>query len=140
MIGKSSLHVRGIPFMVFRFGTYSTSDSVNAGMDLEMPGPSRQRGSLLQGALASNKVTQHTIDERARTVLNLVNKCAASGIPENAEEKGSDTPETAALLKEISADSIVLLKNEGSILPLKKNKSVSSLFQHLWRKTTNHLS
>lgn len=90
-----------------------------------MPGPSRLRGGLLQGALASNKVTEHAITQRAREVLNLVNRCAASGIPENAEEGTRDTPETAALLKKISANSIVLLKNEGNVLPLKKNKSVS---------------
>lgn len=92
-----------------------------------MPGPSRLRGNLLQGALASNKVTEHAITQRAREVLNLVNRCAASGIPENAKEGTRDTPETAALLKKISADSIVLLKNEGNVLPLKKNKSVSLL-------------
>ncbi|KFY44503.1 hypothetical protein V495_03419 [Pseudogymnoascus sp. VKM F-4514 (FW-929)] len=105
------------------YGTYSTAEAVNAGLDLEMPGPSRLRGGLLQGALASNKVTEHAITQRAREVLNLVNRCAASGIPENAKEETRDTPETAALLKKISANSIVLLKNEGNVLPLKKNKS-----------------
>lgn len=90
-----------------------------------MPGPTRLRGGLLQGALASNKVTEYAITQRAREVLNLVNRCAAAGIPADAEEGTRDTPETAALLKKISADSIVLLKNEGNVLPLKKNKSVS---------------
>jgi len=93
-----------------------------------MPGPSRQRGPLLQGALASNKVSEHTIEQRARAVLKLVNRCAASGIKENAEETASDTPETAALLKKISANSIVLMKNEDNVLPLKKNKSVCEIF------------
>ncbi|OBT72490.1 hypothetical protein VF21_08687 [Pseudogymnoascus sp. 05NY08] len=105
------------------YGTYSTSEAINAGLDLEMPGPSRLRGGLLQGALASNKVTEHAITQRAREVLNLVNRCAASGIPADAVEGTRDTPETAALLKKISANSIVLLKNEGNVLPLKKNKS-----------------
>jgi beta-glucosidase len=54
--------------------------------------------------------------------LKLVNRCAASKIPEDAEEKTADTPETAALLRKIAADSIVLMKNESGILPLKKDK------------------
>lgn len=110
-----------------RYGTYSTAEAINAGLDLEMPGPTRLRGNLLQGAFASNKVTEYAITQRAREVLNLVKRCAASGIPENAKEETRDTPETAALLKKISAESIVLLKNEGNVLPLKKNKSVSLL-------------
>jgi hypothetical protein len=42
----------------------------------------------------------------------------------NAEEKTADTPETAALLRKIGGDSIVLMKNEDNILPLKKDKKV----------------
>ena len=121
------MHGCWISLTIVRYGTYSTSEAINAGLDLEMPGPSRLRGGLLQGALASNKVTEHAITQRAREVLNLVNRCAAAGIPANAEEGTRDTPETAALLKKISANSIVLLKNEGNVLPLKKNKSVSLL-------------
>lgn len=75
-------------------------------------------------ALGVGKVPQHVLDERARGMLNLVNQCAASGIPENAEEKMLNTPETAALLRKIGGDSIVLMKNEGNLLPLKKDKKV----------------
>lgn len=34
-----------------RFGTYSTSEGINAGVDLEMPGPSRWRGAMLTHAV-----------------------------------------------------------------------------------------
>jgi beta-glucosidase len=70
------------------------------------------------------KVLDQVIDERVRNVLNLVNRVAAAGIPENAEEKTADTPETAALLRKIGGESIVLMKNEDSVLPLKKDKKV----------------
>ena len=106
------------------FGTYSTSDSLIAGLDLEMPGPVRWRGDLALHALRSNKISERTIDERARNVLELVNQCAATGVPENAEEGKLDTPETAALLRRLASESIVLLKNEDNVLPLTKGKPV----------------
>jgi beta-glucosidase len=79
---------------------------------------------MLLQAVGINKVPQHILDERVRNVLNLVNRCAAAKVPEKAEEKTADTPETAALLRKIGGDSIVLMKNEENILPLKKDKKV----------------
>lgn len=109
-----------------RWGTYSTSEAVNAGLDLEMPGATKWRGEMLVQAVGVNKVAEYVLDERVRNVLNLVNKCAAAKIPEHAEETTADTPETAAFLRKIGGESIVLMKNEGDILPLKKDKKVSS--------------
>ena len=82
---------------------------------------------MLLQAVGINKVPQHVLDERVRNVLNLVNRCAAAKIPEYAEEKTADTPETAALLRKIGGESIVLMKNEDNVLPLKKNKKVRDL-------------
>lgn len=107
-----------------RFGTYSTSEAVNAGLDLEMPGPTVWRATALGHAVQTGKVPHHILDERARTVLEFVKTCAASGVPENAEEKTRDTPETATLLRKIGGDSIVLMKNEKNLLPLSKEKKV----------------
>lgn len=106
------------------FGVYSTSESLSAGLDLEMPGPTRFRGDVAGHAFGANKMHKLTIDERARNVLNLVKQCAASGVKENAEEKTNDTPETAALLRRCAAESVVLMKNDNNVLPLKKDKNV----------------
>ncbi|KAM0134533.1 hypothetical protein ACHAP3_005427 [Botrytis cinerea] len=104
------------------WGTYSTTGAINAGLDLEMPGSTKWRGPMLIQAVSTGKVPQHILDERARNVLNAVNRAADANVPENAEEKTADTPETAALLREIAGDSIVLMKNEGSVLPFRKDK------------------
>ncbi|KAA8564865.1 hypothetical protein MFRU_008g02920 [Monilinia fructicola] len=104
------------------WGTYSTTGAINAGLDLEMPGATKWRGQLLIQAVSTGKVPQHVLDERARNVLRLVNRVADANIPENAEEKTADTPETATLLRKIGGDSIVLMKNEGNVLPLRKDK------------------
>lgn len=90
-----------------------------------MPGPSRWRGSALSHALAANKVQYHNLNQRVRTVLNFVKRAMASGIPENAEEKAGDTPETSEFLRKLAADSIVLMKNDKSVLPLRKERTVS---------------
>jgi len=107
-----------------RYGTYSTSRALNAGLDLEMPGPTRWRGQLLTHALMSNKVAQHILDERVREVLKLVHRATQTGMPERAPERSRDVPETADLLRKIAVESIVLLKNERCVLPLNKTKTV----------------
>lgn len=89
-----------------------------------MPGKTRWRGEALAHAVSSNKVAQFKLDERVRNVLNLVNKVDALGIPEGAEEKSLNRPEDQALMRRAAAESVVLLKNEGDVLPLKKNGSV----------------
>ncbi|EFX00356.1 beta-glucosidase [Grosmannia clavigera kw1407] len=104
------------------FGTYSTTEAINAGLDLEMPGPSRWRGDAALLASSTFKLQPDALDERARAMLELVRDCHASGVPENAPEGTNDTPETTALLRRLAAESVVLLKNKEAVLPLSKEK------------------
>ncbi|KAJ5646363.1 hypothetical protein N7490_002735 [Penicillium lividum] len=106
------------------FGTYSTSDAINAGLDIEMPGKSRWRGEALAHAVSCNKVAQFKLDERVRNILNLVNTVDPLGIPEGASEIALNRPQDQALMRRAAAESVVLLKNEGAILPLKKDGSL----------------
>jgi beta-glucosidase len=89
-----------------------------------MPGPTRWRTDALTHAINSNKLGPWVLDERVRNILNLVRLCQKSGIPESQEEIVRDTPEDRKLLRRAAAESIVLLKNEGGILPFKKDKKV----------------
>ncbi|KAH8430501.1 beta-glucosidase H [Aspergillus melleus] len=106
------------------FGTYSTSDAINAGLDLEMPGKTRWRGTALAHAVSSNKAFEYVMDERVRNVLNLINFVEPLGIPENAPEKALNRPQDQALLRRAAAESVVLMKNDDNILPLNKEKSI----------------
>lgn len=92
-----------------------------------MPGPTRWRGDLVSHAVMSNKISQHTLDTRVREVLKLVRLAIKSGVPENAYEGSRDIPETAELLRKISGESIVLLKNKEAVLPFKKTATASFL-------------
>lgn len=61
---------------------YSVSDSLNAGLDLEMPGTNKWRTlNLVSRSIDARKVTVRTVKERAKKVLEVVKKCAA-GAPE----------------------------------------------------------
>ncbi|SMR61167.1 unnamed protein product [Zymoseptoria tritici ST99CH_1E4] len=107
------------------FGIYSTTEAIKAGLDLEMPGPSGLRGDQVTRAMGCGKVLKHHLDARVREVLKLIKKLIPLQIKENAEETTINTPETSALLRSIASSSIVLMKNEKSILPFKKEKSVA---------------
>jgi beta-glucosidase len=91
---------------------------MNAGLDLEMPGPTRYRGKYIESAMQARLIKQSTIDKRARKVLEFVDR--ASRAPVSAEETVRDLPEDRALNRTLCANSIVLLKNENSLLPLPK--------------------
>ncbi|KAK1639269.1 glycoside hydrolase superfamily [Colletotrichum phormii] len=108
------------------FGTYSTSEAIKAGLDLEMPGPSRWRAGALSHAIMSNKVKRSELDSAVRNVLKLVKQgLENTSIPPNAPETEANTPEHIALLREAAAKSLVLLKNDRSILPFDKNKRIA---------------
>lgn len=89
-----------------------------------MPGKTRWRGDALAHAVSANKVPEFVMDDRVRNLLNLVNSLDPLGIPEGAPEKALNRPQDQALLRRAAAESVVLLKNQDSILPLKKEKSV----------------
>ncbi|KAF2036551.1 beta-glucosidase precursor [Setomelanomma holmii] len=112
-------------FMSDWFGTYSTSEAINAGLDLEMPGPSRWRGSALVHAVSANKVSALELDDRVRAVLKLVKDSAKAGIPENAPETQLNRPEDRRLLRKVAAESIVLLKNQDNILPFSQARKIA---------------
>ncbi|KAL8297590.1 hypothetical protein RB597_007318 [Gaeumannomyces tritici] len=109
------------------FGTYSAAESVNAGLDLEMPGPPRVRGLNVLMSIGCQKVAEHKLNERARNIVNLANRLYSPDRPfvQSAPETTVDCAETSAELRRLAADGLVLLKNEKSILPLDKSKTVA---------------
>lgn len=64
------------------FGVYSVAESINAGLDLEMPGTNKWRTwDKVNRTVASRKTTARIVKERAAKVLELVKKCA-QGAPD----------------------------------------------------------
>lgn len=106
------------------FGTVSCAESINAGLNLEMPGPSIWRGKLLEMSVFHHTVTEESLNDAVRGVLKLVLKAAWTGIPENAHEGLKDDDETTKLVLQAARESVVLMKNEKNILPFVKGEKV----------------
>ena len=104
-------------------GTNSLSGTINAGLDLEMPGPARVRtkGAVV-AAIKGGEVSEEAVDDRARNVLQFLDRLGAFGLPEPEEERNVENTEHRKLIRDASAKGIVLLKNENGVLPLSKDK------------------
>ena len=99
------------------FGSHSTAPTVNAGLDLEMPGPSRDRGQKLIDAVVAGDVSRDTIRQRALNILRLMERTGALDDHSVWQERADDRPEHRALIRKAGAEAAVLLKNTG-VLPL----------------------
>ncbi|KAG8916724.1 hypothetical protein FRC01_002899 [Tulasnella sp. 417] len=105
------------------FGTYSVTESINASLDLEMPGVAKWRDhEKVNRSIQAKKVTVRAIKERAAKVVELVKKLSGTNpavIDGDGVEQWSHQNDTdSSLMRKVSAQSIVLLKNEGDVLPL----------------------
>lgn len=107
------------------FGTQSTAASVNAGLDLEMPGPGIWRGEKLLRAVENGEVSEATIDASVRRLLLLIERVGAFEHPTEAPEQAIDRPEHRAIARAAAAEGIVLLKNADNVLPLQPEKLTS---------------
>lgn len=100
------------------FGSRTTAATINAGLDLEMPGPTRDRGEKIAQAIAAGETTLDDVRERARNMLRLMARVGALDDMPPYQETTEDRPEHRALIRKAGSEAMVLLKNE-SILPLK---------------------
>ena len=98
------------------FGTESRVPPLKAGLDLEMPAPSKWRGQPLIEDIKSGRVDVKLIDERVLEVLKFVSR-TSEFLSTAAEEAGEDEA-TNALTRRLASESFVLLKNEADTLPL----------------------
>lgn len=99
------------------FGTHSTEATVNAGLDLEMPGPERYRGAKIVTAVAEGRIAAETVRASARRILTLIERVGAFDDPAIPAEQAIERPEHRALVRRLGAGGAVLLKNAG-LLPL----------------------
>ncbi|KAH6900419.1 family 3 glycoside hydrolase [Thelonectria olida] len=104
-------------------GVNSTAESLEAGLDLEMPGPTRWRKTEdVVAAIKEGKVSEKTIDERATKVLEFLEQLRCFEDPTIPPEQAINKPEHQALIREAGSKGIVLLKNDNEVLPLSKDK------------------
>lgn len=73
-------------------------------------------GRLLD-AVKSGEVPRSLLDDKARRILRLYARCGVLE-PGTRAKGGLDTPEHRAAARRLAAEGMVLLKNEGALLPL----------------------
>ena len=102
--------------------TYDGVAAANAGLDLEMPSAKFMNKETLLPAIKDGKVSEATLDDKVRRILRttirfgwLDRDQTNPGFP-LFNEKGRD------LALESAEESMVLLKNENSLLPLAADK------------------
>ncbi len=94
--------------------TTSVLGPVRAGMDLQMPGPDGPWGDGLAAAVSAGQVDEAELDDKVLRLLRLARRVGALGEPA-APVNGVDVP---AVLRELAARSLVVLKDEDGLLPL----------------------
>lgn len=88
-----------------------------------MPGPAVVRKSEnVKAALTSGDLVPEAIDLAVANVLDLLLKAGRVESPEILPERSIVSGEHSSLIREAGSQGIVLLKNEGDILPLSKTK------------------
>jgi beta-glucosidase len=97
---------------------HTTVESVAGGLDIEMPGPAKYYGQSLLDAVRNWQIDEATVDNSVRRILRMILRSGRMDDPAALPEGALNTPEHQALARELAEASIVLLKNEGGLLPL----------------------
>jgi beta-glucosidase len=99
------------------FGTHSTVAAAEAGLDLEMPGPSAWLGPTLAAAVRDGQVDESVVDGQVRHLLRLLGRVGILGGSTVPDEAEVDDPGRRAVARRVATEGTVLLVNDG-LLPL----------------------
>lgn len=101
---------------------HETAGPVNAGCDLEMPGGDDMTPDKLAAALAAGQITQAEIDESVKRILRTIIRVGLLDGPMKPDADEVNSPAHQKLALEAATRAVVLLKNDGGILPLDPTK------------------
>ena len=102
--------------------TYDALGAANGGLDLEMPfGAFMNRANLLP-LLKEGKITQATIDDKVRRLLRAALRFGWLDRPQQDDTIPRLNQQGRQVALQAARESMVLLKNQGNLLPLDKQK------------------
>lgn len=96
-------------------------DGLKNGTDLEMPSSGGYNTKKIIAAVQSGELDESILDERVDTVVDLILKSK----PALEGKYTFDIDEHHALARKVAEGSMVLLKNDGAVLPLKSGQKVA---------------
>lgn len=94
-------------------------EGVKAGMDLEMPYAGPERDAMIISAVRDGALDEKAVDRCAERVVALTLKAASR------EKKTFDRKTHHDLARRVAADSCVLLKNTGDLLPIETTENIA---------------
>ncbi len=98
-------------------GTHSTVPTAMAGLNLEMH-RERWYGKKLLAAVNQGKIPKHVIDKLVTPILRVLFEFGLFEDKPSYDKSALFRPEAVALARKAAQEGIVLLKNEGNLLPL----------------------
>ena len=112
--------------------------AIAAGLDLEMPGPQAESSADLVAAVRAGELDEAVLDRAVERIARLAARAASARAARGDHEaRGDSAPADAdapvdpaiadrrqALAREAAVESIVLLRNEGAVLPLDPRRPV----------------
>ena len=107
-------------FVVSDWGAvHDRAAALQAGLDLEMPGPKQTRVNAVIEAVRDGVLDEAVLDEAVRRIVQIV--CQAAQTPKGGN---FDAAAHHALARKIAAEGMVLLKNNG-LLPLQNPQHIA---------------
>ena len=94
---------------------------VAAGLDLEMPASGGVNDRLIVEAVRKGKLDERLVDQAAERILTINYRYLENAKPETPWDREAQHQ----LARDLAAECMVLLKNEGGLLPLKEGESVA---------------
>ena len=111
-------------------GVQSTVDTGNEGNDLEMPGPFGFWGEKLLAAVKSGEVSEDAINAKVERLLRLAYRVGKFAEAESKKAKEFTNAELQDFARSVGSQSIVLAKNENSVLPIESPVSIAVVGAH----------
>ena len=96
------------------------------GLDLEMPGPGRCWGrGQLQEAVEAGMVDESLINDKVHRIVGFLDWAGRLGTPTDHDEASVERPQHRALARRAASSSMVLVRNDGGLLPLALDLTVA---------------
>jgi beta-glucosidase len=108
-------------FVVSDWGAVNYRDKgIAAGLELEMPSSHGDGKKAIVEAVENGSLSEESLDRAAERMLKIIFKA----VENDRDDLNYSKDEHHQLAREIAADSMVLLKNEESILPLAEDEKL----------------
>jgi beta-glucosidase len=102
--------------------THNAFAAATGGLDLEMPSGTYFNPEALSALLNKYQLSENQIDDKVRRILQLIVQNGFLDRPQLDPAIPENDPTSAATALAVAQEGVVLLKNEGKLLPFDRNK------------------